>query len=97
MRWAMEMEPIFSMGLKSPMRELIPAATMTAPICTKIASDFQRITNKYISMVLSIRQLFEKVKTVMLYIFDFLTYTFTRGGETIWIFMYGVRAARPET
>ena len=35
MRWAIEMEPIFSMGLKSPMREDMPAATMTAPICTQ--------------------------------------------------------------
>ena len=34
MRWAMEMEPIFSMGLKSPIREDMPAATITAPICT---------------------------------------------------------------
>ena len=32
-RWAMEMEPMFSMGLKSPILEDMPAATIRAPVC----------------------------------------------------------------
>lgn len=32
-RWAMEMEPMLSMGLKSPIREDIPAATISAAVC----------------------------------------------------------------
>ena len=40
MRWAMEIEPMFSIGLNSPMREDMPAATTTAPICTNTASRF---------------------------------------------------------
>jgi hypothetical protein len=34
-RWATEMEPMLSMGLNSPIRVDIPAATINAPICIK--------------------------------------------------------------